>query len=300
MQDETDLTPAVIDVPLVDEAEVWQWLAARFPTLQHQILKSDEGQEFIAKEIGVHLSSALDGERIVAHQESDLVTRRSLTVLQPENLPQMSSLDFTGVQELTSLQLVTIIHDSMKTLGYSEYTLRQYLEGGVRQAYEEHGMYRVQFPKITAKRSGKLSVAVTAEVVEGPQFTLNSVRAPGAGEAESSMFKAANFQIGAIANWRDIQQSIVKTHKPLLRLGYQESTIVPRRVLDDEKRHSELELEVRLGPLYHFGQVSFSGLAADLDAKAHKLWKMAPGDIYDSFYCTILRGTSSRQPGCGM
>ena len=38
------------------------------------------------------------------------------------------------------------------------------------------------------------------------------------------------------------------------------------------------------GPLYHFGEVRFSGLSPDLEGRARRLWKPKTGDPYDYAY----------------
>ncbi len=303
LQDETDLTPAIVDIPFVDEAEVWQWLTSRYPTLQHKIPKADSGQEFLAKEIGAHVAAALDGEKVVTRQESDLGLRSNVTLFQPETLPQIAALEFSGAQELSSAQIAAIIRDTMKTSGFTDRNFRVYLEDAVRRIYEEHGMYRVQFPKVTAARAGKSAVNVKADVVEGPQFKLGTVHVTGGADVPvDAMLKAAQFKPGAVANWRDIQRSLDAMKKPPLRAGYKDATFKTQRVLNDEQKVLNLEIPVMLGPQYRFGQVSFVGLAADADARAHQMWKMKAGDIYDSYYVydfasEFLSGLRSKSVG---
>ena len=291
LQDETDLTAAIVDIPFVDGEEVWKWLGARYPTLQHKIPKADSGQDFVANEISAHVATALDGGKVVIRQQSDLATRRNIILLQPENLPHIASMEFTGVKELTSDQIAGIIRDTLKDGGFTEYNIRMFLEDAVRRAYEEHGLYRVQFPKVTATPAGKLLVNVKGEVVEGAQFRLGNVNIMGGPEVPvADMIKAAKFKTGELANWRDIQQSIVAIQKPMMRIGYKDAQYKTNRILDDGKKELNLEIPVQLGPLYHFGQVTFQGLAPDADAKAHQIWKKKPGEVYDPFYVSDFAG----------
>jgi outer membrane translocation and assembly module TamA len=71
----------------------------------------------------------------------------------------------------------------------------------------------------------------------------------------------------------------------MMRIGYKDARYKTNRLLDDAKKELNLEIPVQLGPLYHFGQVTFQGLAPDADAKAHQMWKRSAGDAYDPFYC---------------
>jgi outer membrane protein assembly factor BamA len=179
----------------------------------------------------------------------------------------------------------------MKDSGFTDYNIRMFLEDAVRRAYEEHGMYRVQFPKVTATPAGKLLVNVKGEVVEGAQFKLGKVNFIGGPAVPvADMLKAAKFKTGEVANWRDIQQSVVALQRPMMRVGYRDAKYEINRVLDDATKELNLEVPVELGPLYHFGQVTFQGLAPDADAKAHQMWKKKPGDIYDAFYFNDFAG----------
>ena len=45
-----------------------------------------------------------------------------------------------------------------------------------------------------------------------------------------------------------------------------------------------MQISFVMGPLYHFGQVSFVGLPDRAEANAQKLWKMHAGDPYDFAY----------------
>ena len=45
-----------------------------------------------------------------------------------------------------------------------------------------------------------------------------------------------------------------------------------------------LQLRVEKGPLYHVGEVRFTGLNPDLEARARQLWKPKAGDPYDFLY----------------
>jgi hypothetical protein len=46
----------------------------------------------------------------------------------------------------------------------------------------------------------------------------------------------------------------------------------------------DVRVAFRLGPLYRFGMLKFTGLDAASEARARKLWLMNAGDPYDFMY----------------
>ncbi|HEX4807993.1 MAG TPA: hypothetical protein VH325_03640 [Bryobacteraceae bacterium] len=275
---------AAIDIPGVAEDEVWSWLSSQYPNLSHSVPDVDAAQQFAALAIERHVGAQLDGQHVVGRLESDLKTGRSLVVFQPEVLPQITSLIFTGVREFRSDQLADMLRKSMEKDGFSPRRFGLYLEGVVRQAYEEHGMYRMAFGKVQAQKTGPTAVAVSTEISEGPKFTLGEVLLVGDNLPKNAMREAAHFQEGKLANWREIQQGIYALEKPLKRTGYLDAVAQPERNLRDDQRQLDLRISFVLGPMYHFGEVSFTGLSPVAEVSARKMWRMEAGAPYDFAY----------------
>ena len=144
-------------------------------------------------------------------------------MFQLETPPQISTLTFTGIEEFRSDDLATMLRKAMDSEGYTQRQFKAYLDGVVRQAYEEHGMYRVNFTKVASQKTGAQSVAVTTAISEGQKFTLGEVRIIGDSLPRDSMLKAAAFESGKLANWREIQQRIFALERPVKRTGYFEA-----------------------------------------------------------------------------
>jgi len=299
LTDQPARAAAVIDIPGVGEDEVWTWLGSEYPNFVRRVPEVDQAQQFLAHEIERHLGPSLAGQHVVARFESDLATRSQVVVFQPETLLRIASLTFTGVQEFRSEDLAAMMQKQMGDSGFSERQFRMYLEGVVRQAYEEHGMYRMTFVKVTAEKSGPLAEAVTTEISEGPKFTLGDVQLVGEDLPVDAMLKAAAFKRGKLANWRDIQQGIFALEPPVKRLGYYAAVAKPERILHDEQKQLDLRISIIRGPLYHFGQVSFTGLPPDAEARAAQAWSMKPGDPYNYAYSSEFVQEFAKQMNLG-
>lgn len=282
--DQTALLDASIDVPGLDDHEIWQWLVARYPSFQHKVPSDGSAQQFLARQIELHLGAKLEGQHLIAGVESDLTRHKTMVSFQPETLPKIAAMNFTGQHEFSEADLVGIMEKVAVDQGYLDRRFRAYVEMNLRRAYEEHGMYRVRFPSIVARKADASTVAVTTTIEEGPKYTLGDVRLLGDNLPAAAMLEAAKFKTGSLANWTEIQQGVRETEKPLRRLGYRDATAVPERVYRDEQHILDLKVSVLKGPVHHFGQLQLTGLTPDLEAKARKMWKLQPGDPYDYAY----------------
>jgi outer membrane protein insertion porin family len=281
--DQGILMAAAIDLPGVDENEIWEWLASQYPAFRRKVPANDAAQQFIATKIEQHLGPKLAGRHLVARLESDLVRRTTLISFQPEKLPRVGAMNFTGQSELSAAQLSALIQKVVED-GYTERRFRQALELNARRAYEEHGMYRVRFNSVTMQELSDGSVAVTTALEEGPKYTLGDVQFIGDHLPLSMMSDAAKFKKGQVANWTEIQSGIWASERPLKRTGYFDASSSSERVFHDDSHVLDVRISFHLGSFYHFGEVRFTGLSPALEAEAYKVWKLKPGDPYDYDY----------------
>src|SRR5579884_721357 len=100
LSDQAALADAIIDIPGVDASEAWKWLAGRFPPFNRKVPAGEVGQQFLAREIEQHLGGK---QHIIPAMETEFVPHQRLIVsFQPETLPAVASMSFTGNRELTS------------------------------------------------------------------------------------------------------------------------------------------------------------------------------------------------------
>jgi outer membrane protein insertion porin family len=284
LTDPRKLLPASFDIAGVDENALWNWIRSQFPTFQHKVPQADEAQQFLAGMVERRLGARLHGEHVVTRMESDLARHSSLVSFQPEHLPRIAEMKFDGANRLPAAELSQIMQKVLGDDGYSQRHFRNFVEVALRQAYEQHGMFKVQFPSIQSTEVTGSALSVTTTIVEGPQYKLADVQFIGDDLPTAAMLKAARFKKGEVANWSEIQQGIWRLEVPVKRTGYMDAVAVPERVLDDANEALVLKLPFRKGPLYHFGEVAFVGLTPEQEAKAQKVWKMKSGDPFDLRY----------------
>ncbi len=299
---------ASIDVAGVNEDEVWRWLAARYPTLNHKVPANGAAQTFVAGKIEEHLGSGvLEGHHLTAKLEADVMRRggNSNISFQPDPLPRIATITFAGQSELTSEQLADLIPKDMREQGYTDRGFRQAVELNLRRAYEDRGMYRVGFPSIVARPGPGWTVSVATSIEEGAKYTLGDVQidsknALGDKLPMEAMLNAAKFRKGALANWTQIQNSIWELEKPVKRLGYFHAAAQTERVFQDNQHILDLKISMNLGPIHKFGQLLITGLPPDLEAQARKAWSFKPGDPFDydyprDFFQAFFHSVDSRQ-----
>lgn len=283
--DQLNLADASIDIPGVQEAEAWQWLSSRYPLFNRKVPEVPAAQQYIAQKLEDYLKDKLNGQKIIAELESNLETQQLLVSFQPQSLPRITAMNFSGQKELSADQLREVMNKAVSDRGYIERQFRSALEMNVRNAYEESGMYRVKFNRITAALSGS-SVAVTTEIEEGPKFTLGKAEFSGDDLPVSALLKAASFKLGKTANWTEIQQGVWEAERRLKRTGFFEATAQPEKILHDGSNTLDLKVSFNRGPLFRFSELRIRGLTASQESQARKIWKLNPGDPFDYGYAS--------------
>lgn len=305
LADQPVVKDAVVDLPGVDENEVWKWLVSIYPAFDRRVPAVGVAQDFLAHEIEKHFSDQLKSQHVAARQEQEFVPKpRQYIAFQPDVLPITTAIFFQGSQEFSSSELEHILEPVAVNQEYTPKRFAQYVSLNLGRAYETRGMYRVQFQS-TAKRTGPGSMEVTTAVEECPKYKLGDVRLEGENLPVEKMLAAAHFRKGEVANWAEIQKGIYELERPVRRTGYMNAAAEPVRDLQDTEHILNLTIRVHKGPLYHFGRVEFAGLSPNLAVKAQEAWKMRAGDIYDygypnDFLREFARSNDFRQYQCKM
>lgn len=282
--DQPKLVPAALDVEPAEAEQTWRWLMAAHPRLDHRVPGNDAAQRFIAGEMERHLGSALAGQHLTTKMEADLNAGTTLIAFQPETLPAIRELAFNGLHTVSTQELIPALRTALGAEGYTPRFFRSCLESSLRRSFEHHGLYKVHFGEVRIQKPGPSAVDITTTVEEGPGFILGEVRLLGEGLPVEAMRKAAEFKPGQLADWTQIQLGIYQSEGPLKRTGYFGARSKFERKLHEETHVLDVDITYDRGPLFHFGNILFTGLAASDEARARAMWRRATGDPYDYAY----------------
>jgi outer membrane protein assembly factor BamA len=283
LADQTLLSAAAIDVPGVDEDEVWKWLVAKFNRFDRQVPQPGAAQEYLAGQIEQHLASHMRGRHLTVRMETDLGSRKVTLSFQPEVLPRVQSVSFTGNQAVTSAELGMVLNPIVVNGEYTDRRFAQAVELNLRDVYEQHGLYRVRLAPGRPEWTDP-GVSVSVAITEGAPYQLGKVELIGENLPVDGMLAAARLPNGKLANWKQIQEGIREMEKVVKRTGFFQASASPDRDYDDTAHMLNLRIRVAKGPLYRFGEVRITGLSPELQERARRMWRPRPGDPYDYAY----------------
>jgi outer membrane protein assembly factor BamA len=285
LQDDPGLLEAEIDIPDVDEAELWKWMSANVPIVDRRVAGNDMALSFYARAIERYLSGAGRKQEVATQMTGSFGSAESMKVLfQPKNLPKIGSLKFEGASGLSANTLDQLLSGVALKSEYTPRRFRQLLEQNLRRAYEERGFLSVNFVEIKTAEISAGTVAVTTVIQEGKPYQLAGVEIKGNNLDVERLLKAAKFKIGHLANWKEIGNSISDMERPFRREGFVKIHSNPRRTLHDAEGTVDLLVLIELGPRFTFGTVGITGLDPAGEAKARSLWRLTSGQPMNQEY----------------
>lgn len=209
---------------------------------------------------------------------------------------RVRNIEFTGTgdAELSPLE------EAAKRLPEREYSrtrLEAFAQHDLLPVYHARGYLKAAFsepqPKVV-KQPGienedgpknQTLVDVTFAATPGPQYKLNGLEWSGNHEFPSDVLqKMVIAPSGQPANTVRISDNLKDIQKLYGSKGYVTATLKASAIYDDATSTVVIRIDVNEGPVYHMGDLEFRGLDNSLTAKLRNVWKIRPGDVYDSTY----------------
>jgi outer membrane protein assembly factor BamA len=139
-------------------------------------------------------------------------------------------------------------------------------------------------------------VAVRLPVSEGLQYKLFAVQWSGNRVlSNDELARALKDKVGAPLNQVQLEEDLGGISRVYGTRGYIEVRLNPKFSFDDAGATVVAEIQVQEGNQYHQGGVQFTGLTESAAAPLRKLWKLQPGDVYDTSYPGLFLKDASRQ-----
>lgn len=132
----------------------------------------------------------------------------------------------------------------------------------------------------------KLTVVdVIFPVVPGQQYKLKGIEWSGNHEFSSeALQKMVRAPVSEPANTVRLSDNLKDIQKLYGSRGYVTAAIKADADFDDAASTVTVRLNVTEGPVYHMGELAIRGLDNTLEAKLRNLWKIRPGEVYNSTY----------------
>jgi outer membrane protein insertion porin family len=211
-------------------------------------------------------------------------------------LIQIRKIEFTGAAE-AEMPALEAAAERLGDREYSRVRLAQLVQKQLLPVYYSRGYLKAKFgePQPTVVKQpaaenddgprNQTVVDVVYAVTPGQQYKLTSVDWSGNHEFPSdTLQKMVRAEPGRPANTIRLSDNLKDVQKLYGSHGFVTTTIKADAEFDDPAGTVALHLGVTEGFAYHMGELEFRGLDNSLTAKLRNVWKLRPGDVYDSTY----------------
>ncbi len=200
--------------------------------------------------------------------------------------PTICALRFEGASALAQSDLAAALKTSIGS-NYSRTFLVNASTGTLVDAYRRQGFWGATFDEpVTTLDAGKdCSVTATLRVNEGEPYSFaGAVWTGNAALASPDLDALLGIKAGEVAAMSKLDDALRRIGRAYSGQGYlvQRTTYAPR--LDDSTRQVSFDMRVTEGPQFRLGTVEFVNLAPSDAAVLRKVWRIGPGDVYDSSY----------------
>jgi outer membrane protein assembly factor BamA len=194
---------------------------------------------------------------------------------------------FPGAKNVAEEKLATVSKEELSTTDYSSELVHAFSGVKLFAIYRELGQLRAKFasPVGVPDTKCKNGVAVTIPVTEGLVYSLGQPDWSGATAlTPEQLNETLGMKPGEVANGLKFDRGLMAAMKAYGRQGYIDTELRPAPEFDDVAQKVNYKIEVREGPQYRMGGLSFKGLL-ERDAKALRdAWRLRRGEIFDEGY----------------
>jgi outer membrane protein assembly factor BamA len=211
-------------------------------------------------------------------------------------LIRVRKIEFTGADaaEVPALEEAA---ERLSSHEYSRTSLNLFAQRQLLPVYQARGYLKAAFsepqPKVVKQPAAENEdgprnqtvVDVVFAVTPGQQYKLKSLEWAGNHEFPvDTLQKMVRAEPGQPANTVRLADNLKDIQKLYGSHGFVTATIRADAQYDEAAGTAVIHLEVKEGLAYHMGDLEFRGLDNSLTAKLRGIWKLRPGDVYDSTY----------------
>jgi len=211
-------------------------------------------------------------------------------------LIQVRKIEFAGA-DADDIPALEAAAQRLPDREYSRTRLNLLVQRQLLPVYYARGYLKAQFsepePKVIKQPAAdnedgprnQTIVDVTFAVTPGQQYKLKGLEWSGNHEFPTdTLQKMVRAEPGQPANTVRLGDNLKDIQKLYGSHGFVTTTIKADAQFDDAASTVILHLVVTEGYVYHMGDLEFRGLDNSLTAKLRAVWKIRPGEVYDSTY----------------
>jgi outer membrane protein assembly factor BamA len=214
-------------------------------------------------------------------------------------LIQVRKIEFTGAAD-ADIPALEAASEKLPDREYSRTSLNLLVQRQLLPVYYARGYLKAQFgepqPKVVKEPGAENAenedgprnqtvVDVIFSVTPGQQYKLKSLEWSGNHEFPTeTLQKMVRAEPGQPANTIRLGDNLKDIQKLYGSHGFVTTAIKADAQFDDAASMVVIHLIVTEGAVYHMGDLEFRGLDNSLTAKLRSVWKIRPGDVYDSTY----------------
>ena len=277
ISEEAARTPVELDIPGLNAEDLWRQLKSAGGLIGREMPNNDRASGYCKRAIEGALRRLNHPEEIVMETEADLRTGKMVVICRPAHLPKVAAIRFEGNAAIAESTLQAAMAKVAMGQDYTERDFRRKMELNLRPLYEELGRLTVAFPSVKMADAGNAAVAITAGIDEGPVWRLGKVALSGDALPLADMHDAARFAYGAPANWKQFMASVNKMEQALRRDGYITVSSKAVRSYQEAAQVVDVNVEVRKGPQFLFGELHIEGLDEGTQQRLAALWTLPGG-----------------------
>jgi len=291
------------NLPLRPGKDLDDKIHARFPLYHGLLPASGSTDDGICQMLEEMLAEESAKTTVKASLTSDVgpkkITAMNFTITSPA--VRIGPIQLAGVSPAMQAKVNTLVNGQTGNEFDTENTAIG-LQRSFEDLYQDLGYAAVEVdvvqidPPIVSGQSSDLAIEIPYSVTirEGGVYKLGSIDYPADAlvpRAEVQKF-LAKYQAGS---GRPLDQFLLAVNDAYHARGYLDCSVVSHALFNEATHIVNYSLDIVPGPLYRMGTVQFDGAPGPMATRLTRLWKMAPGDVFDESYVSGFAAGGQKQ-----
>jgi outer membrane protein assembly factor BamA len=202
----------------------------------------------------------------------------------------VSEIDFQGLSDFPASEIRFACSPLIQEQ-YSAHRISRFVDLELKPVFWEKGYLKVEFdsPKghltVQEETGSATPVRVSLKVMQGKQYRMAGVEWRGSTRLYPPVLdRMIGLENDEIVNGIRLENGFQEIQREFRKLGLMEMnmSVEPEFFEDESRVHYQVSIEE--GPQYRMGLLEFTGFSEMDVQKLADLWRIKPGEIYDSSY----------------